>query len=94
MGLAAPLIVWGWPRAAAARPSGARWHDVKTGIAEVARHRLVLVTSGAQAAQFVMNGTLNAFLPLYGRDVVGLTTPELGWLFAMPLWPFLTRAER
>jgi MFS family permease len=49
----------------------------------VARHRLVLATSGAQAAQFVLNGALNAFLPLYGRDVVGLTTTQLGWLFGM-----------
>jgi MFS family permease len=49
----------------------------------VGRNRLVLVTSGAQAAQFVLNGALNAFLPLYGRDVVGLTTPQLGWLFGM-----------
>ena len=47
------------------------------------RNRLVLVTSGAQAAQFVLNGALNAFLPLYGRDVVGLTTPQLGWLFGI-----------
>jgi MFS family permease len=49
----------------------------------VGRNRLVLVTSGAQAAQFVLNGALNAFLPLYGRDVVGLTTPQLGWLFGI-----------
>jgi MFS family permease len=43
----------------------------------------VLVTSGAQAAQFVLNGTLNAFLPLYGREVLGLTVTQLGWLFGM-----------
>ena len=40
------------------------------------------MTSAAHAAQFVLNGALGAFLPLYGRDVVGLTTPQLGWLFA------------
>ncbi len=43
----------------------------------------MLVTSVAQAAQFVLNGTLNAFLPLYGRDVLRLTSAELGWLFAL-----------
>jgi len=48
----------------------------------VLRHRLILVTSAAHAAQFVLNGALSAFLPLYGRDVFGLTTPQLGWLFA------------
>ena len=26
---------------------------------------------------------LNAFLPLYGRDVLGLTTSELGWMFGL-----------
>jgi MFS transporter, DHA1 family, multidrug resistance protein len=41
------------------------------------------MTSGAQAAQFVLNGTLNAFLPLYGREVLGLTVTQLGWLFGI-----------
>ena len=44
-------------------------------------NRLVLVTSAAHAAQFVLNGALNAFLPLYARDVVGLSITEIGWLF-------------
>lgn len=83
IGLAAPLIVMGWRSGSTAPQSTARWQEFKTGIAEVARNRLVLVTSGAQAAQFVLNGALNAFLPLYGRDVVGLTTPQLGWLFGI-----------
>jgi MFS family permease len=83
IGLAAPLIVIGWRSGATAHPSRDRWQEFKAGIGEVARNRLVLVTSGAQAAQFVLNGALNAFLPLYGRDVVGLTTPELGWLFGI-----------
>jgi len=83
VGLAAPWIVMGWRNGSATPPSTARWQDFKSGVGEVARHRLVLATSGAQAAQFVLNGTLNAFLPLYGQDVVGLTTPQLGWLFGV-----------
>ena len=83
IGLGAPLIVAGWQESSTANPSRARWQEFKAGIGEVARSRMVLVTSGAQAAQFVLNGALNAFLPLYGRDVVGLTTPQLGWLFGM-----------
>jgi MFS family permease len=83
IGLAAPVIVAGWRGGSDARPDRARWPEFKAGIGEVARNRLVLVTSGAQAAQFVLNGALIAFLPLYGRDVVGLTTPHLGWLFGM-----------
>jgi MFS transporter, DHA1 family, multidrug resistance protein len=47
------------------------------------RDRLVLITSMAQAAQFLLNGTLNAFLPLYGLEVLGLTTTQLGWLFGV-----------
>jgi MFS family permease len=81
LGLAAPLIVAGWRSESTAPPGSARWQDFKAGIGEVARNRLVLVTSGAQAAQFLLNGALNAFLPLFGRDVISLTTPQLGWLF-------------
>ena len=83
VGLAAPTIVAGWESSAMAAPGRARWRDFRSGIGEVARHRLVLATSGAQAAQFVLHGTLNAFLPLYGRDIVGLTIPQLGWLFGV-----------
>lgn len=90
IGLAAPLIVAGWRQGSTANPSKAHWQEFKAGIGEVARNRLVLVTSGAQAAQFVLNGALNAFLPLYGRDVVGLTTPQLGWLFGMQTVTTLT----
>jgi MFS family permease len=83
IGLAVPLIVAGWPEASQAAPVRAPWQEFKRGVAEVGRDRLVIVTSGAQAAQFVLNGMLNAFLPLFGRDVLGLTTSELGWMFAL-----------
>jgi DHA1 family multidrug resistance protein-like MFS transporter len=81
IGLAVPLIVAGWHAAPAATSARSSWPEFKRGVMEVGRDRLVLVTSGAQAAQFVLNGTLNAFLPLYGREVLGLTATELGWLF-------------
>ena len=82
IGLGVPLIVarWRWASPASHR---APWQEFKRGLAEVGRDRLVLVTSGAQAAQFVLNGMLNAFLPLYGREVLGLTPSELGWLFGV-----------
>jgi MFS transporter, DHA1 family, multidrug resistance protein len=83
IGLGAPLIVAGWRGGPTVPSSRAPWQDFKGGIREVGRHRLVLVTSGAQAAQFVLNGMLNAFLPLYGREVLGLTATELGWLFGV-----------
>lgn len=83
IGLGVPLIVAGWRAAPTATRSTRSWHDLKRGVMEVGRDRLVLATSAAQAAQFVLNGTLNAFLPLYGRDVLGLTATELGWLFGV-----------
>lgn len=84
IGLAAPLIVSRVTPLAAAPPPGAgtRWSAFRAGVREVIGHRLVLVTSAAHAAQFVLSGALNGFLPLYARDVVGLTTTGIGWLFA------------
>lgn len=81
--LAAPFIVAGWGGSSVPRREGARWQELRRGVAEVGRDRLVLLTSGAHAAQFMLNGMLNAFLPLYGREVLGLTATELGWLFGV-----------
>ena len=72
IGIGVPIIVIGWRGNSELRPHREPWQEFKRGIAEVGRDRLVLITSGAQAAQFVLNGTLNAFLPLYGREVLGL----------------------
>lgn len=79
----APLIVAGWPATHHPAIASDRLERFRRGIAEVVREPLILMTSLAQAAQFVLNGMLNAFLPLYGRDVVGLSIPQLGWLFAL-----------
>jgi MFS transporter, DHA1 family, multidrug resistance protein len=83
IGIGAPLIVAGWSGGPEVISSREPWQELKRGIAEVGRDRLVLVTSGAQAAQFMLNGALNAFLPLYGREVLGLTVTEMGWLFGI-----------
>jgi MFS transporter, DHA1 family, multidrug resistance protein len=83
IGLGVPAIVSRWRDSSPVRTHRKPWQEFTRGIAEVGRHRLVLATSAAQAAQFVLNGTLNAFLPLYGRDVLGLTVTQLGWLFGM-----------
>jgi MFS family permease len=86
IGLGAPLIVGTWraPKRAEdparERPS---WQAFTHGVREVVSDRLVLITSAAHAAQFVLNGMLNAFLPLYGREVLNLSGSELGWLFGM-----------
>lgn len=82
--LATPLLANRWP----AGPVMARSHtppltQVMQGILDVGRHPLILMTSLAQAAQFVLNGTLNAFLPLFARGALGLSPSALGWLFAL-----------
>ncbi len=81
IGLAVPFAVAGWRGPTPSPATRARWEELKTGVAEVGRDRLVLVTSAAQAAQFVLNGTLNAFIPLYGHEVLGMSVEQLGWLF-------------
>jgi MFS transporter, DHA1 family, multidrug resistance protein len=80
-----PFIVSGWPASPVADRSQSprRLDQFTTGIVEVAREPLILVTSLAQAAQFVLNGTLNAFLPLFAKDVIGLSSSQIGWLFAL-----------
>ena len=82
IGLAVPPIVATWRDLPAATSPRLSWREFTRGVMEVSHDRLVLATSGAQAAQFMLNGMLNAFLPLYGRDRLGLTATGLGWLFA------------
>jgi MFS transporter, DHA1 family, multidrug resistance protein len=83
IGVFVPLIVAGWPAGPGTASNHRSWSEFRRGVLEVGRDRLVLVTSAAQAAQFVLNGTLNAFLPLYSRDVLGMTSTEIGWLFGV-----------
>jgi DHA1 family multidrug resistance protein-like MFS transporter len=56
---------------------------VSQGIVEVLRERRILVASATHAAYFAINGTLNAFLPLFAQDRIGLTAIDIGWLFGM-----------
>ena len=79
--LAAPAIVSGWASPPLGERRDNRLRHFARGIAEIGRDRLILMTSVAQAAQFALNGALNAFLPLYGREVLGVTVAQLGWLF-------------
>ena len=90
IGLGVPLLVTtgqfggkggpGSPIGASRRFS---WREFTRGVGEVGHDRLILATSGAQAAQFVLHGMLSAFLPLYGSDVLGLSPLQLGWLFGV-----------
>ena len=81
--LAPPLIA----RAMRAAPSPGRADRSRLplieGIGDVLRERRILVASITHASYFVINGTLNAFLPLFAQDRLGLTAIEIGSLFGL-----------
>ncbi len=81
--LAAPFLVTRLPSMPSTATGSKPFHQFGRAILEVGHHPLILMTSLAQAAQFVLNGTLNAFLPLFARDVLDLSPSTLGWLFAL-----------
>jgi MFS family permease len=80
---ATPLLASGWPGAGTASKRTIQRGQFVQGVREILRHRLILMTSVAQSAQFVLNGTLSAFLPLFALDVIGLVPAQLGLLFAL-----------
>ena len=54
--------------------------ELRQGLQEVIQHTGMVATSFAEAAKMMANGTLMAFLPLYGLSV-GLNAAEVGVLF-------------
>ncbi len=56
--------------------------EVRLGIREILKHRGILTTSLTEASKMMANGTLMAFLPLYGL-LVGLNAAEIGMLFGV-----------
>ena len=78
-----PLLAARWPATVPVAHRSARRAHVLQGVRDVCRQPLILLTSLTQAGQFVMNGSLNAFLPLFARDTIGLSASRLGWLFAL-----------
>jgi DHA1 family multidrug resistance protein-like MFS transporter len=82
-GLATPFIAARWPATVPSVARTQRLGHLLRSVVEVCGHRLIFLTSLTQGAQFVMNGTLNAFLPLFAGDVLGLSPSQLGWMFAL-----------
>jgi DHA1 family multidrug resistance protein-like MFS transporter len=71
-------------RDATARDPAARApNQLLRGVREVVAERRILVASIAHAFYFIINGTLNAFLPLFAQDRIGLGAAEIGWLFGL-----------
>jgi DHA1 family multidrug resistance protein-like MFS transporter len=82
MALAVPVIAATWP-SAPPRASADRWAQFQHGIGGVARDRVILATSLAQAALLAVSAALTAFLPLYAMEVRGLDVVETGALFSL-----------
>ena len=58
------------------------WPELRKGICRVCQSPPILMTSLVEAAKMVGNGTLMAFLPLYGLSI-GLNAAEIGVLFGV-----------
>ena len=58
------------------------WKDMQEGFRRVCQIREIVITSIVEAAKMVGNGTLMAFLPLYGLSI-GLNAIEIGVLFGV-----------
>lgn len=59
------------------------WGQIWQGISEVAADARILSASLAQAGQFLLHGTLNAFLPLFAREQLGLSVADIGVVFGL-----------
>jgi MFS transporter, DHA1 family, multidrug resistance protein len=82
--MTAPLLIARLPLRHDRHPgSGGSSRRFIDGVLEVVRERRILVASVTHAAYFVINGTLNAFLPLFARDEIGMSAAEIGWLFGL-----------
>lgn len=68
---------------AAAVAASTRRASFFQGIGEVVRERRILVASVTHAAYFAINGTLNAFLPLFAQDRLRMSAAEIGATFGV-----------
>lgn len=75
------LALASWKGFAPARTSTPRFADVTVAVRAVARDGRIVITSVAQAGQFVLHGMITAFLPLYAVERVGLSPGQAGVLF-------------
>jgi MFS family permease len=80
IGLVAWLLIWAVvPKTPAATAISRA--AVITAMGHVLADRRILLTSLAQAGQFVLHGLTSAFLPIYAVERIGLDAAEVGLLF-------------
>jgi MFS family permease len=80
-GVLALAVMSTWPPDARQAPTGDRWRQLAQGVREVSHDHRTLTVSFAQAGQFVLNGSLNGFLPLFAVETLGLTPFQAGLAF-------------
>jgi MFS family permease len=91
IGVLAPLLLATVDTHAVPAPSRAPVIERFTaGVAEVLRERRIVVASVTHASYYILNGTLNAFLPLFAQDRIGMSPAQIGWLFGMQTVTTLT----
>ncbi len=86
-GLLAVLFFWLIPKEPSPASSSSQslanlWSEMREGLRRVCQSPPILMTSLVEAAKMVGNGTLMAFLPLYGL-LIGLNAAEIGVLFGV-----------
>ena len=83
LGGLALLLVSRWPQTVSSGATSGLWSQLRGTAVEMLTDTPVLVTSLAQASQFFVHGTVNAFLPLYAHEVLRLPPAWIGWLFGL-----------
>jgi MFS transporter, DHA1 family, multidrug resistance protein len=58
------------------------WRRTRDGLVEVLGNRRLLIVSAAHAAVLLVSGSLAAFMPLFAKDTLGLSTTEIGAILA------------
>lgn len=58
------------------------WRQTRDGLVEVLGNRRLLIVSAAHAAVLLVSGSLAAFMPLFAKDTLGLSTTEIGAILA------------
>lgn len=82
IGVGALALAWRQPRRANLVVNEPWWQRTRAGLGEILSDRRIVIVSGLHAALLLVNGSLSAFLPLFAIDRLGLSTAEIGWLFA------------
>jgi len=81
LGTIALLLLVGRSSEARREQRTAWWRRAADAVREVSADARILITSLAQAGQFFVNGTVNAFLPLFAVEVLGRRATEIGVIF-------------